>query len=95
MASDKSETTEETAEGDQCPMCPAGTLQEGITTLTLERGEAVIVFKKVPADVCDVCGEAYVDEEVSAAVHEKAETEIKDGAQLDVRQYDTSAAATA
>lgn len=35
-------------------MCPAGTLQKGDTTVTMERGGATIVFKGVPTDVCDL-----------------------------------------
>ena len=84
-----------TAEGAQCPMCPAGTLREGTTTLTMERDGATIVFKDVPADVCDSCGEAYLDEDVSAAVYEQAEAAVEAGVQFDVRRYDASAKAPA
>jgi len=38
----------------------------------MERGEATIVFKGVPADVCDSCGEAFVGEEVSEEAYEQA-----------------------
>lgn len=89
MTFDRSKATE----GAQCPMCPAGTLREGTTTLTMERDGATIVFKDVPADVCDTCGEAYLDEDVSARVYEKAEAEIEDGAQFDVRRWTASAKA--
>ena len=68
-------------------MCPAGTLQEGTTTLTMERGEATIVFKGVPADVCDACGEAFVEEEVSKDVYRQAKAAIEAGARFDVRHY--------
>ena len=71
----------------QCPMCSAGTLREGTTTLTMERGEATIVFKDVPAEVCDVCGEAFIDEDVSEDVYEQAEAAIEAGAHFDVRYY--------
>ena len=83
MTSDKSETTE----GAQCPICSAGTLQEGATTLTMEWGEATIVFKDVPADVCDTCGEAFIDEDVSKDAYEQAEAAVEAGAQFDVRYY--------
>jgi len=84
MISEKSETDD-----PQCPMCPAGTLREGTTTLTMERGEATIVFKDVPADVCDICGEAFVGENVSEEVYEQAEEAIEAGVQFDVRRYDS------
>ena len=85
MTSEKSETDD-----PQCPMCPAGTLREGTTTLTMERGEATIVFKDVPADVCDTCGEAYLDEDVSAAVYEEAEAAVEAGVQFAMRRWRTS-----
>jgi len=68
-------------------MCPAGTLQKGTTTLTMERGSATIVFKDVPADVCDVCGEAYIDEDVSEDVYRQAEAAVEAGVHVDVRTY--------
>ena len=36
-------------------------MQPGTTTMTLERNETTVVFKHVPAEVCEVCGEAYID----------------------------------
>jgi hypothetical protein len=53
----------------------------------MERGEATIVFKDVPADVCDVCGEAFIDEDISEDVYEQAEAAVDAGVQLDVRHY--------
>lgn len=90
MTSERSETDEA-----QCPMCPAGTLRKGTTTLTMERGEATIVFKDVPADVCDTCGEAFVGEDVSEEVYEQAEAAIEAGVQVDVRRYGSQPKATA
>ena len=75
-------------------MCPAGTLRKasagGRTTLTMERGEATIVFKDVPADMCDTCGEAYLDEDVSAAVYEEAEAAVEAGVQFAMRRWRSS-----
>lgn len=72
-------------------MCAVGTLQKasagGTTTLTMEQGEATIVFKDVPADVCDTCGEAFVGEDISEEVYEQAEAAIEEGAQFDVRRW--------
>ena len=82
MTFDRSKT-----DGGQCPMCPAGTLQKGATTVTMERGGATIVFKGVPADVCDTCGEAYLDEDVSADVYAQAEAAIEAGAEVEVRRF--------
>jgi len=68
-------------------MCHAGSLREGATTVTMERGEATIVFKDVPAEVCEICGEAFVGEEISEDVYEQAEAAVEAGVQFDVRQW--------
>lgn len=82
-------------EGAQCPMCPAGTLKKGTTTVTMERDGATIVFKEVPADVCDTCGEAYLDEDVSNRLYRQAEDAVEAGVEVDVRRYDSRTEATA
>ena len=80
-------------------MCHAGALRKasagGTTTLTMERGEATIVFKDVPADVCDACGEAFIDEDISEDAYEQAEAAIEAGAQFDVRYYKATEKAAA
>jgi YgiT-type zinc finger domain-containing protein len=62
---------------------------------TMKRGEATIVFKGVSADVCDTCGEAFIDEDVSEDVYEQAEAAVDAGVQFDVRYYKTPAKADA
>jgi len=74
-------------------MCAVGTLRkasaDGTTTLTMERGEATIIFKDVPADVCNTCGEAFIDEDISEDVYEQADAAIEAGAHFDVRWYNS------
>ena len=83
------------SDSPQCPMCHAGSLQEGATTVTMERGEATIVFKDVPAEVCEICGEAFVGEEISEDVCEQAEAAFEAGVHFDVRQWTGREKATA
>ncbi len=49
----------------QCVICKHGELDAGTTTVTLERDDVTLVFKDVPARVCENCGESYVDEAVT------------------------------
>lgn len=70
-----------------CVICKQGVLTDGHTTLTLERGGAVVVFKDVPARVCDICGEAYLDEAVSGSLLASAEQAVQAGVEVDVRHY--------
>ena len=62
-----------------CNFCITGILQEGTATETLERDNTIIVFKGVPALVCNQCGEAYTDEEVTENLLAIAEQEMDKG----------------
>ena len=48
-----------------CVICKTGQAVDGTTTVTLQRGDSVIVIKDVPAKVCGDCGEYYLDETAS------------------------------
>ena len=71
----------------KCVICKHGSTSAGRTSVTLERGEAVITYKNVPAQICDNCGEAYVDSQVSASLLKAAEQSVSEGVQFDVRRY--------
>jgi hypothetical protein len=47
----------------------------------------ILVFKGVPAQVCQNCGEAYVDDATTRLVLQKAEEAARSGVQVDVRQF--------
>ena len=70
----------------KCVICKQGETRPGHTTVTLERGQAVLVFRNVPAQVCTNCGEAYVAEEVTAQLLEEAEEAVQARVQVDVRE---------
>jgi len=71
----------------KCIICKQAETQPGITTVTLERGDLLMVVKGVPARVCPNCGEEYVDEQVAARLLKTAEETAQAGAQVDVREY--------
>jgi YgiT-type zinc finger domain-containing protein len=71
----------------KCVICKHGETELSTTTLTLEREGAVVAFKEVPAQVCTNCGEAYVDEEISAKLLVMAEQSVRDGVEIGVRKY--------
>lgn len=70
-----------------CTVCKQSDTAEGRTTVTLERGSTVVVFRDVPADVCRNCGEAYVSEEVAGRLLEEIASAAKAGVSVDVRRY--------
>jgi hypothetical protein len=55
--------------------------------VTLEREGTTLVFKEVPAEVCDNCGEEYVFDEITASLLQQAEEAIRKGVEIDVRHY--------
>ncbi len=67
-----------------CPTCKNGSLKPGTTTVTVERAGALIIFKEVPADVCDNCGAFFLSEDVSNELYNKANEAIKNGAQVEI-----------
>lgn len=76
----------------KCVICKSGETRPGKTTITLERGRVTLVFKAVPAEICENCGEAYVSGEVSRQLLEKAETAVKSGIEVEVREFAATAA---
>lgn len=71
----------------KCVVCKQGETRRGTATVTLERDGMVLVFKKVPAEVCEVCGEEYVDEETTVRLLAAAEEAARAGVQVDIREY--------
>jgi YgiT-type zinc finger domain-containing protein len=70
----------------KCVICKQGETEPGHTTVTLERDRAVFVFRRVPAEVCANCGEAYVSEEITGRLLEEAEEAVQARVQVDVRE---------
>lgn len=70
-----------------CLMCRNGILEEGQTTVVLERGETTLVFKNVPARLCDNCGEAFVSAEVNADLLRQGNQALERGVTLELLQY--------
>ena len=74
-------------EAMKCPICKHGETRPGTATITLERNGATVVFRHVPADVCDNCGEAFHSSEITAALLSQAESAIVAGVEVDVRKF--------
>ena len=48
-----------------CPACKNGTLRSGTVETWMPQGDQWVLFKNVPASVCDVCGESVFDQAVA------------------------------
>jgi len=71
----------------KCTICRYGETEPGEVTVALTRGESVIIFKGVPIDVCDNCGEYYLSESVAEQLHTRAEKAVKNGAEVEILRF--------
>lgn len=72
----------------KCVICKHGKTVPARVSVTLERGASTLVFKLVPADVCDNCGEQYVSEETTRRLLREAERAVGAGVQVEIRGFD-------
>ena len=75
----------------KCVICKHGEMKTGTATVTLERGASTIVFKDVPAEICDNCGEKYVDGQITKELLKKANELVKNGTEVDIRKFQLAA----
>ncbi len=71
----------------KCQLCKNGTTEKGSVTVTLERGSTVVLIKNVPAEICENCGEYYLDEKTTYNILAKAEIAAKNNAEVEILQY--------
>ncbi len=71
----------------RCPICKHGETVSGLASMTLERGSATLVFKSVPAQICNNCGEEFFNDDITASILKQAESAVNAGVVIDVRQY--------
>lgn len=71
----------------KCVICKHGETGRGTATATLTRDTTTVVIKGVPADVCDNCGEEYLDEATTARLLRTVEEAARAGVEVDVREY--------
>ena len=75
----------------KCVICKHGNTYKGSTTITLEKNGSTIIFKEVPAEICDNCAEAYIDNATTKELLEKARVIVKNGVEVDIRKFGTAA----
>jgi YgiT-type zinc finger domain-containing protein len=74
----------------KCPICKQGETAPGTATVTLQRDGLTLIVKEVPAQVCDNCGEEYVDERTTAELLAKVESEARAGTEINGRHFQTA-----
>ena len=71
----------------KCVICKQGQTHDGKTTVTLERERTTVVIKDVPAEICENCGEYYLNEEVTQKVQQLAEQAVQQGVEIEILRY--------
>ena len=70
-----------------CLICKQGEAKPGHATVTMQRGGCMVIFKGVPADVCENCGEYYLSESVTQELLRRADTAVQNGAEVEIVAY--------
>jgi len=71
----------------QCQICRLGKMRNGYTQVVLTRGKATVIFRNVPAFICDDCGEYYLDEETAQDIYARADDCFSSGQEVAIIEY--------
>ncbi len=71
-----------------CLICRQAETVIGLTSVMFERGEMKLFVNSVPARVCPICGEAYVQEDVAVRLLQEANKMSQVGMLEDVIEYE-------
>ncbi len=70
-----------------CVICKTGETRPGSATVTLQRGKITVLIKETPADVCQNCGEYYLNETVTRKVCAQTEEAVERRAEVEILNY--------
>jgi YgiT-type zinc finger domain-containing protein len=71
----------------KCLICKQGETRPQRVTVPLQRSGTTIIFKEVPADVCENCGEYYLSEEITGRLLERAERAVQSGTEVEIVRF--------
>ena len=71
----------------RCVICKTGETRPGKTTVTVQRGETTVMIKDTPAEVCENCGEYYLEEAVARTVYRQADEAVQHHAEVAILRY--------
>jgi YgiT-type zinc finger domain-containing protein len=75
----------------RCPLC-GGNKESGKTTFTVDLGFGVVVVRNVPAQVCALCGEDWIDDAVAERLEGMVAAARSKRATVDVSDFAEKAA---
>ena len=71
----------------KCVVCRFGETEPGTITYNLNRKSMTLVVKEVPAEVCDACGEGFLDPSILEGLDEIVNEAEESGAEVLIRRY--------
>jgi len=71
----------------RCILCKQGNTKSGMVTVTLQRGDTIVIIKGVPAQVCENCGEYYLNDEITERVLSMAEEAAKKNVEVEILRF--------
>lgn len=71
----------------KCAICVGGRTAKGFSTVLLEKDEAILVFKQVPSEICENCGEEYISSEVNRMLLHHAREELNRNVSLEMLNF--------
>ncbi len=71
----------------KCSLCKTGETHPGKTTVTLERSGSVVIIRDVPAEICEDCGEYFLDDVTARQVYTTAEQACSRHVEVEIQRY--------
>ena len=71
----------------KCVICKHGHTSHGKTTVVLTKNKVSVIIREVPADICENCGEYYLDEETTKKVLEIAQQAVERNVELEICDF--------
>ena len=71
----------------KCAICKNGMTKDGKITVVLEKHQTTLIFKGVPAHICENCGEEYISSDVNELLLKKSKDALDRNVSLELLQY--------
>ena len=71
----------------KCAICRNGYTKPGTTTVVLEKDQTTLIFKVVPAEICENCGEEYVSSETNQKILNRANDALQRNVSLEMQDF--------
>lgn len=71
----------------KCAICKNGNTVEGRITVALDKEQTIIVFKEVPAEICDNCGEEYLSAHTNKKLLQLADEAMQRGVSFELTKF--------